>query len=144
MASDRRLEIFGILIIAVSVFILFSFLGYNPNEEPSISPNVKIENPMGILGLIISHVFVKLGFGYVMIFIPIFGMLWGWTLFAKKNYENLASLTSCCKIYLYTHLTVIESHNQHQHHLQNLLPTPSGPHHHLTNCVFWKSFWTSF
>ena len=67
MASDRRLEIFGILIIAVSVFFLFSFLGYNPNEEPSISPNVKIENPMGILGLIISHVFVKLGFGYVMI-----------------------------------------------------------------------------
>ena len=85
MASDRRLEIFGILIIAVSVFLLFSFLGYNPNEEPSISPNVKIENPMGILGLIISHVFVKLGFGYVMILIPIFGMLWGWTLFAKKR-----------------------------------------------------------
>ena len=93
MASDRRLEIFGILIIAVSVFLLFSFLGYNPNEEPSISPNVKIENPMGILGLIISHVFVKLGFGYVMILIPIFGMLWGWTLFAKKDYENLIKIS---------------------------------------------------
>ena len=93
MASDRRLEIFGILIIAVSVFFLFSLLGYNPNEEPSISPNVKIENPMGILGLIISHVFVKLGFGYVMIVIPIFGILWGWTLFAKKDYENLIKIS---------------------------------------------------
>ncbi|MAI85686.1 MAG: hypothetical protein CMF99_00635 [Candidatus Marinimicrobia bacterium] len=93
MASDRRLEIFGILIISVSVFLLFSFLGYNPNEEPSISPNVKIENPMGILGLIISHIFVKLGFGYVMIVIPIFGMLWGWTLFAKKDYENLIKIS---------------------------------------------------
>ena len=81
------------LIIAVSVFFLFSFLGYNPNEEPSISPNVKIENPMGILGLIISHVFVKLGFGYVMIVIPVFGILWGWTLFAKKDYENLIKIS---------------------------------------------------
>ena len=77
MASDRRLEIFGILIIAVSVFLLFSFLGYNPNEEPSISPNVKIENPMGILGLIISHVFVKLGFGYVTIAHPNFWNVMG-------------------------------------------------------------------
>ena len=89
MTSDRRLEIFGILLIAISVFLLFSFLGYNPNEEPSISPNVKIENPMGILGLIISHTFVKLGFGYVMVVIPVFGMIWGWALFAKKDVENL-------------------------------------------------------
>ena len=93
MASDRRLEIFGILIIAVSVFLLFSLLGYNPNEEPSISPNVKIENPMGILGLVIAHVFVKLGFGYVTVVIPIFGLLWGWTLFAKKKYENLIKIS---------------------------------------------------
>ncbi len=89
MVSDRRLEIFGILTIAVSVFLLFSLLGYNPNEEPLVSPNVKIENPMGILGLVISHFFVKLGFGYVTIIIPFFGLLWGWTLFAKKNYKNL-------------------------------------------------------
>ena len=93
MTSDRRLEIFGILLIAISVFLLFSFLGYNPNEEPSISPNVKIENPMGILGLIISHTFVKLGFGYVMVVIPVFGMIWGWTLFAKKDLENLIKIS---------------------------------------------------
>ena len=89
MASDRRLEIFGILIIAVSVFLLFSFLGFSPNEEPSLSPNVKVENPMGILGLFISYVFIKLGFGYVMIIVPMFGILWGWTLFAKKDYTNI-------------------------------------------------------
>ncbi len=101
MASDRRLEIFGILIIAVSVFFLFSFLGYNPNEEPSISPNVKIENPMGILGLIISHVFVKLGFGYAMIVIPVFGILWGWTLFAKKDYENLIKISQYSILFIF-------------------------------------------
>ncbi len=93
MASDRRLEIFGILIISVSVFLLFSLLGYNPNEEPLISPNVKIENPMGILGLVIAHVFVKLGFGYVTVIIPVFGVLLGWTLFAKKDYGNLIRIS---------------------------------------------------
>ena len=71
MATDRRLEIFGIFVIAISIFLSFSLLGYNPNEEPSISPNVKVENPMGILGLVISHVLVKLGFGYAMIIIPV-------------------------------------------------------------------------
>ena len=71
MASERRLEILGILLIAISVFLLFSLLGYNPNEEPSISPNVKVENPTGILGLILSHMLVKLGFGYIIILIPI-------------------------------------------------------------------------
>ena len=102
MATNRRLEIFGILIIAISVFLLFSLIGYNPNEEPSISPNVKVENPMGILGLVIAHVLVKLGFGYVMIIIPIFGLLWGWTLFAKKDYENIIKITQygICLIFL--------------------------------------------
>ena len=93
MATDRRLEIFGIIIIAISIFLLFSLLGYNPNEEPGISPNVKVENPMGILGLVISHFLIKLGFGYVMIITPVFGLLWGWTLFSKKDYENIIKVS---------------------------------------------------
>ena len=48
---------------------------------------------MGILGLVISHVLVKLGFGYAMIIIPAFGFLWGWTLFAKRSYENIIKIT---------------------------------------------------
>ena len=70
MASERRLEIFGILLIAISVFLFFSLIGYNPSEEPSISPNVLVENPMGILGLVISHFLIKLGFGYTSTLIP--------------------------------------------------------------------------
>ena len=85
MASERRLEIFGILIIAISVFLLFSLIGYNPNEEPSISPNVKVENPMGILGVTISHFLIKIGFGYVSVLLPFIGFLWGWSFFAKKD-----------------------------------------------------------
>ena len=93
MASERRLEILGILLIAISVFLLFSLLGYNPNEEPSISPNVKVENPMGILGLILSHMLVKLGFGYIIILIPIIGLIWGWTIFSKKDFDKIIRIT---------------------------------------------------
>ena len=89
MENDRRLEILGILIIALSVFILVSLLGYNSSEEPSISPNIQIDNPMGILGLITSYFLIKKGFGYVTILLPIIGFAWGWFLFSKKQLETL-------------------------------------------------------
>ncbi len=101
MASERRLEIFGILIIAISVFLLFSFLGYNPNEEPSISPNVMVENPMGILGLAISHFFIKIGFGYISMLLPFFGFLWGWSLFAKKDLANVFRISQYGLIFIF-------------------------------------------
>ena len=89
MENDRRLEILGILMIALSVFILVSLLGYNSSEEPSISPNIQIDNPMGILGLIMSYVLIKKGFGYVTILLPMVGIAWGWFLFSKKQLETL-------------------------------------------------------
>ena len=101
MASERRLEIFGILIIAISVFLLFSLIGYNPNEEPSISPNVKVENPMGIFGVTISHVLIKIGFGYIAILMPFLGFLWGWSLFAKKNLAKIIRLSQYGLIFIF-------------------------------------------
>ena len=101
MASERRLEIFGILIIAISVFLIFSLIGYNPNEEPSISPNVKVENPMGILGVTISHFLIKIGFGYISILIPFLGFLWGWSLFAKKKIATIVRVSQYCVILIF-------------------------------------------
>ena len=62
MGNERRLEILGILLVALSMFVLFSQLGYNPNEEPTISPNIRPTNPMGILGIFLSHFLIKMGF----------------------------------------------------------------------------------
>ena len=64
MQKYRRLEILGILFVSISIFVLASLVGYNANEEPSISPNIQIENPMGILGLYLSHYLIKLTFGF--------------------------------------------------------------------------------
>ena len=42
--NQRRVEILGILLVTVSSLVLISLLGYNSNEGPGISPNIKIEN----------------------------------------------------------------------------------------------------
>jgi len=89
MQEERRLEILGILIIALSVFVLVSIGGYNPSEEPSISSNVQVTNPMGILGIFTAHFFIKLGFGFSSIIIPLLGLVWGWFLFAKKELDDV-------------------------------------------------------
>ena len=91
--EDRRLEILGILLLAISVFIFVSLLGYDPSEEPSIMPSVNINNPMGILGVVASHVFIKLGFGYVSFILPLLGLFWGWVLFSKKDKEHPIKVT---------------------------------------------------
>ena len=89
MQEERRLEILGILAIALSVFVLVSLGGYNPSEEPSISSNVQVTNPMGILGIFTAHVFIKLGFGYSSVIIPLLGLAWGWFLFSKKELDGI-------------------------------------------------------
>jgi S-DNA-T family DNA segregation ATPase FtsK/SpoIIIE len=91
--EDRRLEILGILLLAISAFIFVSLLGYDPSEEPSIMPSVNINNPMGILGVVVSHVFIKLGFGYVSFILPSLGIFWGWVLFSKKDKEHPIKVT---------------------------------------------------
>ena len=91
--KDKRIEITGILLIAVSVFILISLIGYSPFEEPEISPNVQIQNPMGILGIYISHYLIKIAIGYVSILLPILGIFWGWWLIGKKKINKIARTT---------------------------------------------------
>tara|TARA_Y100000741_G_scaffold289221_1_gene229237 strand:+ start:522 stop:2858 length:2337 start_codon:yes stop_codon:yes gene_type:complete len=85
--KEKRFEILGILIITISVLTFLSFIGYSPNEDPGISPNVKVENPMGILGIWISYFFIKLAFGYSSIVIPLLSGLWGIWFFMHKDFD---------------------------------------------------------
>ena len=87
--KEKRFEILGILIVTVSILILFSFFGYNSNEDPGISPNVKVENPMGILGVWLSYFFIKLGLGYSAFFIRLLSTVWGIWFFMHKDFEAI-------------------------------------------------------
>ena len=72
-SNYKRLEILGVLLCAVSLFIIVSLLGHDPSEEVAISPNAQINNPMGILGVLVSHTIIKLGFGYISLILPLLG-----------------------------------------------------------------------
>jgi len=64
-------------------------IGFNPNEDPGISPNVHIENPMGIIGVFIAYFFIKLTFGVPTFVLPILGIVYGWWLFSHKSFTGL-------------------------------------------------------
>ena len=87
-SNDKRLEILGVLLCAVSLFIIVSLLGHHPSEEVAISPNAQINNPMGILGVVVSHILIKLGFGYISLILPLLGFYWGWVFFSKKDFKD--------------------------------------------------------
>ena len=87
--QNRKQEITGILLLIFSLCILASLVGFNPSEEPRISPNVKLTNTMGIVGIYVSYLFIKLGFGYSVIIVPLLGFIWGWWLFSHRKLENL-------------------------------------------------------
>ena len=89
MTKDKRFEILGILIITVSLLVLLSFFGHDPNEDPGISPNVKVENPMGILGVWISYLLIKLGFGYSSFVLPVLTGIWGIWFFMHKDFQSI-------------------------------------------------------
>ena len=91
--KERRLEILGILSVAVSLLIFVSLLGYNPNEDPGISPNVRVENPMGILGVWIAYFFIKLTFGYSSFILPLIAITWGIWFFTHKEFEAISRLS---------------------------------------------------
>jgi S-DNA-T family DNA segregation ATPase FtsK/SpoIIIE len=92
--NDKRHEILGVLILAVSTFIVVSLIGHDSSEELVISPDAQINNPMGILGVLVSHLLIKLGFGYVALAIPILGVYWGWVFFSKKDKNQPLKLSS--------------------------------------------------
>ncbi len=91
--TDKRLEIAGLLAIAVSLFVLASLAGYNPQEEPAVSPLVAIDNPMGIIGVYLGHFLIKLFIGYFAFAIPLLGLIWGWWLFSKLEHKKLIRFT---------------------------------------------------
>ena len=86
--NDKRLEIIGVLLLAISTFVVISMLGHDSSEELSISPNAQINNPMGIFGLLVSHILIKLGFGHASLILPFLGAYWGWVFFSKIEIDK--------------------------------------------------------
>ena len=92
--KERKFEILGVLCIAISSLVIISMMGYSSFEDPGISPNVKVDNPMGILGVFIAYFFIKFSFGYSSYILPFLGIVWGWWFFSNKDRSSLSRVSA--------------------------------------------------
>ena len=82
------MEIIGILMIIISIFIGISLFSFSSRDELLISRHFLIDNKMGIVGVFISYFLIKLGLGFFSWgFVPLI-FLWGWWIFTKKIQQN--------------------------------------------------------
>ncbi len=91
----RKQEVVGILLCVIALFILLSFITYNPLESPSgLSSEVSHNNIMGLFGIYISYYIMKFSFGWGSFFIPIILLLIGIKIFTRKKIEGILQLCS--------------------------------------------------
>ena len=84
----RKQEIAGILLCVLALFVLLSFLTYNPLETPSgLSPEIAKKNIMGIFGIYTSYYLMKFTFGWGTLFLPLVMGITGYTLFTRRAWE---------------------------------------------------------
>lgn len=91
--KDRRVEVFAILLMALSILTLLSLVTYNPLEEPTISEHMAIKNIMGIVGVYVSHYLIKFTLGYAALVFPILGLVWGVGLLLKREHKPMWRIT---------------------------------------------------
>ena len=85
----RSQEILGILLCVLAVFVLLSFLTYNPLETPSgLSPAIAKQNIMGIFGIYTSYYLMKFTFGWGTLFLPLVILISGYTLFTRREWKT--------------------------------------------------------
>ena len=102
ISYSRKMEITGILIIAISVLLLLSIASYDPSDYDRIKNfsfdsilqvdqgiALQVNNWLGIAGTYISFLFVYVLFGYVSIIIPIILFSFGWFVFRLKDLTKL-------------------------------------------------------
>ena len=81
----RLIEISGILVSILGIFIFISLISYSPNDPNFIFPeNIKIENFFGFHGSYLSDLFFQ-SIGFVAYLIPITYLFTGINIFNKKE-----------------------------------------------------------
>lgn len=85
--EEKSREISGILIMVLGVFTLLSLVSHNPSEGLRIMPGVHFSNWMGYAGIYISYLLFKMFIGWGSLVIGLLIILWGYTLFAEKDFQ---------------------------------------------------------
>ena len=82
---NKAIQIFGVIIIALSILFMLSLISYSPNDPNFIFPNEKeIKNLIGIKGSILSDFFFQ-SIGLVSVLIPLTFVFVGINIFSQKK-----------------------------------------------------------
>ncbi len=98
LSESRKMEILGILVMAVGGLLGFSIVTYNPADYTLIQslstdslfaldqgPALRIQNGLGVIGAYLAHFFVHLLFGYMSIIMPLIIVGYGWFIFRNRD-----------------------------------------------------------
>lgn len=98
LSESRKMEILGILVMAVGGLIGLSISTYNPADYTLIQslstdsiftidqgPALRIQNGLGVVGAYLAHFFVYLLFGYMSVIVPLIIFGYGWFIFRDRD-----------------------------------------------------------
>ncbi|HYW35724.1 MAG TPA: DNA translocase FtsK [Balneolaceae bacterium] len=102
LSHSRKIEILGILIIALAVLLGISIVTYHQGDyelarhisfSHIFSMNYglarRIHNGLGVLGAYCAYWFVNVLFGYISMFIPLIMLGFGWMKFREKSGQKM-------------------------------------------------------
>lgn len=107
LTESRKMEIIGILVMALGGLIGLSILSYHASDYNLIQslstdnllsidrgPALRIQNGLGVVGAYLAHFFVYRLFGYMSLFIPLIILTYGWFIFRNRDTGQLLWLTA--------------------------------------------------
>lgn len=102
LSESRKLEILGILIMAIGALLGLSIITYHSADYALIQslstetiftvdegPALRIQNGLGVAGAYLSYFFVHRLFGYTSIIIPIIIFGYGWVVFRGRDVRQM-------------------------------------------------------
>lgn len=102
LTSERKVEILGVIIMAIAVLLAISIVTHESEDYTVISsvsfetlvqfdrgPALRIQNGLGPMGAYISHFFAYMMFGYTSMIIAILVLVYGWYTFRHKKLSSV-------------------------------------------------------
>jgi S-DNA-T family DNA segregation ATPase FtsK/SpoIIIE len=93
LSPRQKREIFGILLMMLGLLILISLFSFDANEEPRGLRLQPVNNALGVAGVYISYLLIKVLVGYPAIVVPVLIIAWGWNRFHGYDSEGLSRLS---------------------------------------------------
>ena len=112
VSAERKREILGLLTIVISLLVTLAVLTYNPADDmlarrfsldSLIAPGSRnASNALGLTGAALARMLVPGFLGYCVLFLPVLGGAWGYSLLRHRTIERLpmASLLAMGGAYL--------------------------------------------